>query len=283
MRKVLCMTCFLFALAIASEVTASPIVFSVGGDATAASIQPTVDAFRAQLGATNNGNGGSTVGGRREINWDGGGSTATSPGGNPFNVFLNTRGSQFTTPGTDLVQAPDSGGLNGGLETLFGNPTYGLTFEAFSPTRLFVPVGSNIVDAVFFLPGSNGGTAATVSGFGAVFTDVDTLGSTRLEYFDVANALLGSFLVQPGTVSNGSLSFLGVAFTTEQIARVRITSGTTALGAAIDNPLGGTDLVAMDDFLYSEPAVVPEPSTLVLFSTGAIAFASRLRRRVSRR
>ena len=39
--------------------------------------------------------------GRREINWDGGDPTImdTTPPVTPFNVFLNTRGSQFTTPG----------------------------------------------------------------------------------------------------------------------------------------------------------------------------------------
>ena len=42
---------------------------------TAASIQGTVDEFRAALGAPDNGNGGPQATGRREINWDGGGST----------------------------------------------------------------------------------------------------------------------------------------------------------------------------------------------------------------
>ena len=183
------------------------------------------------------------------------------------------------------MQAPEAGGLNGGLETLLFNPTYGATFNTFSGARLFVPVGSNIVDALFFLPGSGGVTPATVSGFGAVFTDVDILGSTSLSFFDSSNVSLGNFLVAPGKVADGSLSFLGVFFTTEQIARVRITMGTSALGPN-DNPAGGTDIVAMDDFLYAEPVevqAVPEPSTLLLFATGAVTLASRVRRRAFRR
>ena len=53
------------------------MTFSVGGDATPGSIQAKVDAFRAALGNPNNGNNpGPLNSGRREINWDGGGSSA---------------------------------------------------------------------------------------------------------------------------------------------------------------------------------------------------------------
>src|SRR2546429_7414214 len=53
------------------EQSVPPIVFQVAGP-TAASIQSTVDAFRAELGATNNGNtAGPLTSGHREINWDG--------------------------------------------------------------------------------------------------------------------------------------------------------------------------------------------------------------------
>src|SRR2546430_12269115 len=84
-----------------------PIVFQVAGP-TAASIQSTVDAFRAELGIPNNGNtAGPLASGRREINWDGGGAnTNTDVPVTPFNVFLNTRGGQFTKPRTGLSQHP---------------------------------------------------------------------------------------------------------------------------------------------------------------------------------
>lgn len=49
------------------------------------------------------------------------------------------------------------------------NATYAKTFSTLSPLRLFGPVGSNVTDVLFFLPGSNGAEAATVSGFGAAF------------------------------------------------------------------------------------------------------------------
>src|SRR5260370_41843507 len=151
----------------------APVVFQAAGT-TAESIQSSVDAFRAALGIPNNGNNpGPLSHGRREINWDGGNVMDTTAPVTPFNVFLNTRGSQFTTPGLGLSQAPPSGGARGGLAVVFGNPTYGKIFRTFSPSRLFTPVGSNLTDGVFFIPGTNGTVRATVRGFRAVFTDVD--------------------------------------------------------------------------------------------------------------
>src|SRR5688572_31231914 len=80
-----------------------PAVFQSAG-LTAESIQSSVDAFRAALGDPNNANNpGPLPGGRREINWDGGGGVdATTNPVTPFDVFLNTRGGQFTTPGVGL-------------------------------------------------------------------------------------------------------------------------------------------------------------------------------------
>ena len=213
------------------------VVFQAAGP-TAESIQATVDAFRAALGEPNNGNAaGPLAAGRREINWDGGGNndTTTDPV-TPFNVFLNSRGAQFTTPGRGLSQAPPSGGPQGGLVELFENPTYGAIFSTFSPLRLFTPVGSRITEGQFFLPGSDGAAPATVTGFGAVFTDVDEPNgkfaqkhSTRIEYFDADGHRLFTGFV-PASPGDGSLSFFGVVFDDARIARVRITTGDTRPG-----------------------------------------------------
>jgi hypothetical protein len=240
-----------------------PIIFQAAGP-TADSIQGTVDEYRAALGDPNNGNTpGPLSSGRREINWDGGGNNdMTDEPVTPFNVFLNTRGGQFTTLGVGLSQAPPAGGLQGGLEGLFNNPTYGATFSTFSPLRLFTPVGSNVTEAAFFIPGTNGAEPATVRGFGAVFTDVDESDgiaprmrranprgdSTLVEYFDRDGRLIFSSFV-PASPGDASLSFFGILFDDARIARVRITTGNVAPGP--DD--GEVDIVMMDDFLYSEP------------------------------
>jgi hypothetical protein len=71
------------------------------------------------------------------------------------------------------------------------------------------------------------------------------------------------------TFPDRTLSFLGlVANAGERIARVRITTGTAALGPT-DNPAQGVDMVAMDDFIYAEPRqAIPEPATLALLGIG---------------
>ena len=244
-----------------------PTVFQAAGP-NVASIQSSVDEFRAALGNPNNGNApGPLATGRREINWDGGGAndTTTDPV-TPFNVFLNTRGGQFTTPGTGLSQAPPSGGPQGGLAALFNNATYGTIFAAFSPLRLFTPVGSNITEALFFVPGSGGNTPATVSGFGAVFTDVDQPdgsgpgkkrgnrgASTLMTFFGANGELLFSSFV-PASPGDAGFSFLGIKFNDARIASVRITAGNVAPGPNDDSE---NDIVMMDDFIYGEPQAVP--------------------------
>ena len=241
----------------------APIVFQAAGP-TADSIQSSVDAFRAALGEPDNGNDpGPLYDGRREINWDGGGGVdVTTDPVTPFDVFLNTRGGQFTTPGTGLSQAPPAGGPQDGLAGLFNNPTYGAIFSTFSPLRLFTPVDSNITEALFFVPGTEGKDAATVRGFGAVFTDVDQPdgsvydqnyedreASTLIEYFGADDKLLFRSFV-PASPGDGSLSFFGIVFKEARIAQVKITSGSVAPGPDDDEK---NDIVVMDDFIYGEP------------------------------
>jgi hypothetical protein len=233
----------------------APKVFQAAGP-NAASIQSMVDQFRAALGGVNNLNApGPIDGGRREINWDGGGSTATSPAPTPFAGFLVNRGALFTTPGTGFLQAPVEG-----LATTFSNPGYLTQFQAFSPVRLFVPVDHGVTDVYFFVPGGGNIPAATI-GFGAVFTDIDQpdgnagryglrTGSVILKYFDKDNNLLYTS-VAPPSPGNGSLSFFGAMFTDARVARVRIISGDVALSSR--DEARDSDTVAMDDFIYGEP------------------------------
>ena len=262
------------AIVLALPVSASASVITIqsisGPDA--ASIQAIVDLFRTNVssGGVNNGNTvGSLSNGRREVNWDGGGAAAlatvfASPM-NTFNAGATTRGLVSTTSGTFEISgqpSPEFGEINA---------TYPGIFQIFSAPRLFSPLGTNVMDAIFFVPGTS--TPASVFGFGAVFTDVDLPNTSSLEFFDLSNQSLGIFFVP--TFNNG-LSFLGVTFT-DAIGRVRITTGNTALGP---NDGGAVDVVALDDFIYSEPqTVVPEPATLTLLGTGVAAMVVRARRR----
>ncbi|HEX4967127.1 MAG TPA: hypothetical protein VFV44_01290 [Nitrospiraceae bacterium] len=236
----------------------APTVFQAAGP-NVASIQNTVDQYRTVLGDPNNGNVVGQSSGRREINWDGGGSTATAIVGTPFTGFLANRGALFTTTGTGFVQSPLAG-----LVDTFHNPTYASIFQPFSLQRLFSPIDSNVTEVTFFVPGPDN-KPATTNGFGAVFTDVDlpngsgpgdTNGnrkaSTLIECFGTDGGLIFSSFV-PASPGDGSLSFFGIVFGDARIARVRITSGDAPPGPNDD---GTHDIVMMDDFLYGEPQPV---------------------------
>lgn len=253
-------------ISLAQSAQAVPTTFSASG-ANPASIQGTVDAFRAVLGANNGNVAGSQPGGRREINWDGGGAAAPAtvfP--NPMTVFVN-RGSISTSPGgaTEFSgqPSPEFGDIN---------PTYPTIFQTFSSPRLFAPLGSNIVDVVFTVPGTTN-TAARSNAFGAVFTDVDLADITKIEFFDGNGQLLQTESV---ATANEGLSFLGVVFDDPVLARVRVTLGNSALGP---NDGGGIDVAVLDDFIYGEPQGVAEPATLALIGTSLVGLWLARRRR----
>lgn len=265
-----------------ASASATPMLFTASG-ANPAAIQATVDAFRAALGNPDNGNAlASLPTGHREINWDGGGAVNGTAAVTPFTVFQNTRGATLTTPGAGLTQTPITGGAVDIAPSIAGNQfnlaafnaTYGIDFTTFSPVRLFAPIGSNITDGTFSIPGTGGAVPAGLSGFGVVFTGVDMASSTSIEFFDAR----GTSLLKPNA-SIGSLSFLGVIFSTEQITRVQITNGNTDLGLGLADS-ATIDAVAMDDFIYAEPRAVPAPAGLFLLGLGVIAM-SWVRKRVA--
>jgi hypothetical protein len=263
----------------AAPVRAGFDVFSVGGSTLASSVQLTIDTFRTAIGGVNNGAVASSFdGGRREINWDGGGATtATVTAVSTLSGFTNARGATFTTPGTGFLQTPLDA-----TELTSIQASYQTTFSTLSPVRIFTPTGSNVTTVTFSLPGSAGATPATVSAFGAVFSDVDLSVTTKIEFFNLSNALLQLLNVPPRAPAselNGTLSFMGaVANAGERIGRVVITTGNQALGAADTNG-DLVDVVVMDDFLYAEPVAVPEPGAGCLAAAGLAAAGARLRRR----
>jgi hypothetical protein len=216
----------------------------------AGAIAPKVAEFQTLLGGAANG---STVGqqasGHRQVNWDGVPATATNTN-NFSGAFFNTnvtRGLITTSPGSGFrVSDNDFGDVNG---------SDSVGFNPFSGARTFAPVGSNVMDVTFQVAGAP--TPATVTGFAAVFSDVDIFGATKMELFDKDNRSLGVHLV-PARSDAAGFSFLGVKFDAPIVARVRITLGHAAVSATAKdiNDGGTTDLVITDDFFYGEPRAI---------------------------
>jgi len=239
-----------------------------------------VDQFRADLGGANNGVGGTFSSGRREINWDGVPDSFSSPSILPANFFNanSHRGVLFSTA-SGVFQVSAKTGNPTLTPVRFGNfnPSYPNEFQTFSPERLFSAIGSTVTDVVFFLPGTT--TPAFVSGFGSVFTDVDSATSTTIQYFDQSGVSLGTFAVPASLPGSQNLSFLGVSFNAgERVSRVRITSGNAALGPDDSPPV--TDVVVMDDFVYGEPhallsACGTDASTLCLGARFQVQVSAR--------
>ena len=229
-----------------------------------------VEGFRAfvGMGGDNNGNEiGSQGEGFREINWDGGAVPFNMPGNffNNQNLPVNglPRGVEFSTASalslfgvSNPVFPADSFFGDNEFDTI--NPTYPEQFTTFSEPRLFAPLDLNFMDVDFFEPGvfdeDGDPVPALVTGFGAIFTDVDLPERTKLELFDRDGDLLFSQFVEPDPQG---LSFLGVAFDQPVVSKVRITSGNVPLSLGLDDdPFGtGVDVVAMDNFIYGEPVV----------------------------
>ncbi len=232
-----CALCILFSC---SKDENKPQVVTGAGD-----IQSAIDEYRSLLGTNNGSASGSQADGRREINWDGVPDSLASPNFLPHDFFLS-RGADFSTPGLGVQVSADQNNPSGALPS-FGNinPTYQQIFPAFSAERLFSPIGSNVVDLRFYVPGTN--TPAVVKGFGAVYVDVDRVENTAFEYFDINDKSLGTYATP--TQNNGFV-FLGVLFDSPIVHRVRIEYGNSPLGP---DDGGSVDVSVMDDFIYGEP------------------------------
>jgi hypothetical protein len=223
-----------------------PEIYSSFGD-----IKSDVDAFRELLGDNNINHIGSKPEGRREINWDALPDSQAAPNaykGDFFNKLENhqVRGIEFSTPGSALSISAD---LNNPTHTpvSFGNinTTYTAIFPTYSGERLFSPVGSNRVDAYFYLPGTS--TPAVVSGLGVVFIDVDREETSSIELFDKDDSSLGTY---SAPVMNEGQVFLGLLFETPVVHHISIRFGNTPLGP---NDGGAKDVSVMDDIIFAEP------------------------------
>jgi len=249
--KKICLFLSIVALSILSACGGGePQVVTASGDITAA-----VEQYRALLGVDNGGEPGTKgTSGYREINWDSLPDEESAPNLYAPDFFNQpeaprARGIVLNTPGEGLMVSASANNPTG-TPPRFGNinPQYADIFKTFSEEKLFSPIGSNLVVITFFVPGTD--TPATVRGFGAVYTDVDTT-HTAFEYFDKEGNSLGSFETP---ICDGCLSFLGVAFDEAVIASVEVRYGTGALGP--DDGAGEVDVAVMDNFIFGEPQAI---------------------------
>lgn len=254
---------------------ASAAVVVKGTAASAAGLEGVVADFRALVGqgGSYNGVGGHFPDGRREVAWDAASldsfQVPAALPGSFFNV-LSPRGLELTTPGSLVVSGRAASGSS---DVMFStlNPGAAAQFQNFSPERLLAVYGATTVEATFAIP-SSPSQPAVVRGFGAVFADISLYGSTRLEAFGRSGALLAAVDVP---ASPGGLSFSGIWIDGgEWIGRVRLTLGETG----IDNPSETLDIVALDNLIYSEPQLIPEPRSTALIAAAAIALGRRRRR-----
>lgn len=218
-------------------------VISASGDIT-----QQINAFRQMLGQQLNTAPGAT-GGRREISWD----------GIPGELVGQPLPDNFFNPTDAAAPASNKRGLRYGAAGSFRvsqtgfadvNPAIAGEIESFSGNKSFANVSSNLWDVRFEVPGAS--QAAAVKGFGMVFLDVDKTNATHLEFFEGEKSI-GKFPVPVHDTQTG-FSFLGVYFRTRSITRVQVSHEGILQDGEPDISNGGTkDLVAMDDFLYSEP------------------------------
>ena len=126
-----------------STAQAATVTFSASGG-TAAEIQSTVDAYRADLGTLNTNVAGSFGSGRREINWDGVPDASAAPNNLAANFFnVNSpRGVVYSTPGSGFQVSATAAS---GTPVRFGNidVSYTNEFQTFSAQRLFTAATSS--------------------------------------------------------------------------------------------------------------------------------------------
>jgi hypothetical protein len=261
------------------------IFTGVGAEAATALAQ-----FKAALGGAENGEGGPAAGGFRSINWDDVKLDGTDFGGQSEvlvpNATVGIPVNRFQSRG---VIFEDEYAVSGdGFQST--NPNAG-QISAFSPNNAFAPFNTDVVPGVgsidlhFVVPSDPSTTPnparQAVKGFGAIFLDVESHGTSSID-FRAGSRSLGKFFVPPG--ASGQPEFLGVLFDAPVVTDVHLVPGTGTIfsvsrdsssgrplvlpafadisNAASSFPLnrGVEDLAATDDFAFAEPTNFVAPT-----------------------
>lgn len=227
--------------------TVNAVVFKAAGDS--AGIVNKLNEFRVFAGDPVNGAPGATTG-RREVNWDGVPQALTNSNNFPFNFFGSAEPADANGRKRGLITTPTSTSFRVDSSDFASvDASYASQFEAFSRKKLFADMGNTVTEVTFKVAGTT--TNAFVKGFAVIFSDVDVVNSTTVQFFNGTKSLG----VYTAPVASQGFSFVGVGFPDEKVTKVKITSGNGLLAPGIkDISNGGNkDLVVMDDFLYSEP------------------------------
>jgi hypothetical protein len=211
-------------------------------------VDPKVAPFAESLGSPDNlSAAGFHAKGRRQINWDGVPPQFSDNNHFPEDFF------NVNSPRGAVYEAEGGTGLRVSSNHFSDlNPTYQNDLIPFSEPKLFAPVGTRTFELKFRIPGTN--TPALVQGFGAIVVDVDKATLSRLKAFDRRGRIIANIAV-PVRKNPDEYSLVGVKFTSPVIAEIQLTLGDTPPRRGVnDVSSGGTkDVVALDDFIYSEP------------------------------
>ncbi|HSP45511.1 MAG TPA: hypothetical protein VLO30_05925 [Chthoniobacterales bacterium] len=261
----------------------TPSQFSgVGGTNTNGGAFTALSAFEAAIGGVKNIAPSPQTGGFRVITWDGVAVDGTDFGGNTKvivpNKIVGIPLNRFEAQGVffeEVYAVSNDGFKSVNANVNAANPQL---FPAFSPAKTFVMFNDNGIGFSFVLAsaGNVSPQPAASRGFGAIFLNSRSANTTSIEYFNGVRSL-GKFFVPTG--AQGAPEFLGVLFATPIVTSVQITCGTeaiftfdgvTAAGSTTDNPAGGHNLVATDDFVYAEPVAATNAQPILNPTAGSM-------------
>jgi hypothetical protein len=131
------------------------------------------EAFRELLGGVNHGGDGDSTfdDGHRQINWDAGALPFVMPG--PFFSNPVSRGLICSNSDGEFVVSNPPDGSDDKFDSI--DPALSADLQTFSDFRLFSALNDKVIDITFVVP-SNINLPAAVTGFGAIFVDVDLEG-----------------------------------------------------------------------------------------------------------
>lgn len=222
-----------------------------------AGLNHVVRRYKHALGGESNGNSpGPLPTGQRSINWD----AAPLPFDMPFDFFnrVATRGAIFHAKANEfrVSNTNNASDIDDRFSSIIPHSA-AKQFRRFSPLRLFTPLLRNRVTVSFRVPAKS--APATVTGFAAVFADVDNAHATSMRFFDRRGCLIARVRVPK---KDRGLSFAGIVVknwrghTVPVVAKVAIKLGNVSFqrfGKLSHFARRFVDLVAMDDLFYGEP------------------------------